>query len=102
MIRILDAGPQTTVQDLGRPGQLRVGIPPSGPMDRDAFVIANRLVLNDPNAAGLECTLMGPRFETDAPCAIAVTGAAMDVSVNGQPAPIWSTIHLAAGDVVKV
>ena len=102
MIRILDPGPQTTVQDLGRPGQLRVGVPPSGPLDRDAFVAANRLVANEPSAAGLECTLIGPRFETDAACAIAVTGAAMDVTVNGQPAPAWSTIHLAPGDVTRI
>ena len=32
-----DAGPQTTVQDLGRRGHLRYGIAPSGPLDRDAF-----------------------------------------------------------------
>ena len=43
-ILIHDAGPQTTVQDLGRRGSLRVGIPPSGPMDREAFLLANRLV----------------------------------------------------------
>ena len=102
MIRILDPGPQTTVQDLGRFGQLRLGVPPSGPMDRDAFVVANRLVGNDPNAAGLECALMGPRLEVDAPCAIAVTGAAMDVTVNGKAAETFRTIRLAAGDVVKL
>lgn len=102
MIRILDPGPQTTIQDLGRPGHLRVGIPPSGPMDRDAFVAANRLVASDPNAAGFEYTLMGPRFEVDAPCAMAVTGAETDITVNGQSAASWRTIHLVAGDVVKL
>ncbi len=102
MIRVLDPGPQTTVQDLGRIGQLRLGIPPSGPVDRDAFVAANQLVGNEPGAAGLECTLIGPRVEADAPCAIAVTGATMDISVNGAAAPSWRTMHLAAGDVVKL
>ncbi len=43
---VQDAGPLTTVQDLGRMGHLRVGIPRSGPMDREAFVLANRLVGN--------------------------------------------------------
>ena len=60
---IHDAGPQTAVQDLGRRGSLRVGIPPSGPMDREAFLLANRLVGNADDAAGLECTLIGPRIE---------------------------------------
>ena len=66
MIRIAEPGPQTTVQDLGRVGQLRYGIPPSGPIDARAFVIANRLVGNADGAAGLECTLMGPRFTVEA------------------------------------
>jgi antagonist of KipI len=102
MMRILEAGPLTTIQDAGRVGQLRYAIPPSGPVDRRAFVIANRLVGNDAGAAALECTLMGPRFEAQAPCAIAVTGAAMPVTVNGAETPSWATVELKAGDVVKL
>lgn len=102
MITILDAGPQTTVQDLGRTGQMRYGIPPSGPVDRFAFVIANRLVGNADSGAALECTLIGPRFEVDAAGAIAVTGADMPVTVNGAEAPRWATVVLKAGDVVKL
>lgn len=101
-VRILDGGPLTTVQDLGRTGHLRYGIPPSGPVDRESFLLANRLVGNDGTAAGLECTYMGPRFQVDRPCAIAVTGAAAPVTVNGEPAPRWTTIVLRAGDTVRV
>lgn len=102
MIRILEPGPQTTVQDLGRTGQMRYGIPPSGPMDRFAFVVANRLVGNADGAAALECTLVGPRLEVDAPGAVAVTGADMPLTVNGAEVPRWATIALKAGDVVKL
>jgi biotin-dependent carboxylase-like uncharacterized protein len=102
VIKILDAGPQTTVQDLGRTGQMRYGIPPSGPVDRFAFVLANRLVGNPDAAAALECTLLGPRFEVTAAGAIAVTGADMPVSVNGQAAAAWTTIAVKPGDVVKL
>ena len=102
MIRVLEPGPQTTVQDGGRRGQLRYGIPPSGPVDRRAFVLANRLVGNPDDAAALECTLAGPRLTTDAPCAMAVTGAEAPVTVNGAEAPAWTTLHLVPGDVVKV
>jgi len=102
MIRILEPGPQTTVQDLGRPGHLRYGIPPSGPIDRAAFVAANRLAGNADGAAGLECTVMGPRFEVETACAIAVTGAEMPVTVNGAEAPAWTTVLLRPGDVVKL
>ncbi len=102
MIRITDPGPQTTVQDLGRIGQLRYGIPPSGPIDTRAFVAANRLVGNTDGAAGLECTLMGPRFTVEAACAMAVTGAETPVTINGEEAPQWTTLPLAPGDAVRV
>lgn len=102
MIRILDPGTLTTIQDGGRYGHLRSGIPPSGPMDRDAFVLANRLAGNDDNAAALECTLRGPRFSVEAACAIAITGAEMPVTVNAIPAARWATLHLQAGDIVKL
>jgi len=102
MIRFLDPGAQTTVQDLGRAGHLRYGIPPSGPIDPPTFILANRLVGNADGAAGLECTVLGPRFEIRTPCAIAVTGADMPISVSGQEAPAWTTLVLRAGDVVKL
>jgi biotin-dependent carboxylase-like uncharacterized protein len=102
MIHVTDPGPQTTVQDLGRAGQLRYGIPPSGPIDVRAFVVANRLVGNADGAAALECTLMGPRFTVQTACAMAVTGADAPVTVNGEAAPTWTTIPLAAGDAVRV
>jgi biotin-dependent carboxylase-like uncharacterized protein len=71
-------------------------------MDRAAFVLANRLVGNADGAAGLECTVLGPRFEARQPCAIAVTGAAMPLTMNGAEAPAWATVPLKAGDVVKL
>ncbi|HMH51943.1 MAG TPA: biotin-dependent carboxyltransferase family protein [Candidatus Acidoferrum sp.] len=102
MIRVLEPGALTTVQDLGRPGHLRYGIPPSGPIDRQAFVVANRLAGNADDAAGLECTVIGPRFVTETPCALAVTGALMPLTVNGTEAPAWTTLLLKPGDVVKL
>jgi biotin-dependent carboxylase-like uncharacterized protein len=102
MIRVTDPGPQTTVQDLGRAGQLRYGIPPSGPMDVQAFVIANRLVGNADGAAGLECTLVGPRFTAEVACAIAVTGADVPVTINGEAAAMWATLALRPGDAVRI
>jgi len=102
MIEIEEPGALTTVQDLGRHGQLRHGIPPSGPLDVAAFILANRLAGNPDGAAGLECTLSGPRFRVLAPCAIAVTGADMPVSVNGAAMAGASTVLLEAGDRVRI
>jgi antagonist of KipI len=99
---VLDAGPLTTVQDLGRAGQLRVGIPPSGPVDREAFVLANRLVGNPDGAAGLECTLLGPRLEFADARWVAVTGAEVPVTLDGAEMPRWASFAVPAGGVLKI
>jgi antagonist of KipI len=102
VIRVLDPGPQTTVQDAGRRGQLRYGIPPSGPVDARSFTLANRLVGNVDGEAALEFTLIGPRLRVEGPCTAAVTGAVVPVTVNDAPAPRWTTLTLAAGDVLRI
>jgi biotin-dependent carboxylase-like uncharacterized protein len=97
---VVDAGLLTTIQDLGRFGHQRVGVPPSGPIDRAAFVMANRLVGNPDDAAGLECTIKGPRLEARQPAVVAVTGAPMGFTVNGQDAPSWTAVRVRPGDVI--
>lgn len=99
---IHEAGPQTTVQDLGRRGVLRVGIPPSGPMDREAFLLANRLVGNADDAAALECTLIGPRVEFADARWVAVTGAAMPVTLDGATMPRWAAFEVVPGKVLRL
>jgi biotin-dependent carboxylase-like uncharacterized protein len=97
---VLESGLLTTVQDLGRTGHQRVGIPPSGPMDRTAFVAANRLVGNEDGAAALECTIKGPRLEARHDAMVAVTGAPMGFTINDQEAPAWTAVRVRSGDVL--
>jgi KipI family sensor histidine kinase inhibitor len=74
-IEVIRTGPLATVQDLGRPGYGHLGVPRSGAADAASFRLANRLVGNPENAAGVEITLGGAvlRFRTAAWAA--VTGA---------------------------
>jgi len=77
-IDVLKPGTQTTVQDYpGRIGYWAIGVPPSGPMDALAFRMANRIVGNPADAAGLECTVMGPTLRFNRTATIAITGADM-------------------------
>jgi biotin-dependent carboxylase-like uncharacterized protein len=77
----------TTVQDLGRPGLARIGVPAAGAVDVEALRHANLLVGNAPTAAALEVTVLGPEllFEVDATVAVAgrarfvPTGTVLDV-----------------------
>ena len=100
---VLEPGVQTTVQDHpGRTGYWAVGVPPSGPMDDLAMQLANRLVGNAVDAAALECTLSGPslRFHHDA--VVAICGAAMAVTLDGQPLALWQSHMVKAGSVLKL
>ena len=99
---VQDAGPLTTVQDLGRVGHLAVGIPPAGPVDRGALILANRLAGNPDGAAGLECTLIGPRLEFPDDRVVAVTGAAMPATLNGAEVERWRSLRVRAGDVLRL
>jgi biotin-dependent carboxylase-like uncharacterized protein len=83
MIQVLQAGPLTTVQDLGRPGYAHLGVPRSGAADQASLRLANRLAGNAEGDAGLEVTLgrLALRFDFDA--VVAVTGAEVAVLVGG-------------------
>ena len=100
---VLSAGTQTTVQDFpGRLGYWAVGVPPSGPMDSRALRLGNRLLGNDEGAAGLEITMSGPtlRFNTDA--VVAVTGAAIPLSVDGVEQPLNTALLIKAGSTLSL
>ncbi|MDU9414214.1 urea carboxylase [Pseudomonas sp. zfem005] len=100
---VLGAGTQTTVQDYpGRLGYWAVGVPPSGPMDSRALRLGNRLLGNEEGAAALEITMSGPslRFNTDA--VVAVTGAPVPLSLDGQPQPLDTALLVPAGSTLAL
>lgn len=88
MLIILRAGIYTTVQDLGREGFRRLGISTGGALDQPALKIANLLVGNAPEAAGLEITLGQFSAEFTRPGWIALTGAGCDAQLDGKP--LWT------------
>jgi antagonist of KipI len=74
MIEVIAPGSWTTIQDRGRQGYERIGVPSGGSLDRFAAAVANRLVGNHPDAALLECTLTASSLRFSAPALIAITG----------------------------
>ncbi|WP_228851919.1 5-oxoprolinase subunit C family protein [Aegicerativicinus sediminis] len=84
MIEVLSSGFYSTIQDLGRFGFSHYGVPVSGAMDETALRLANALLNNSENAAGLEITMTGPKLRFQCPTAICVTGAEMQPQINGQ------------------
>jgi urea carboxylase len=102
-VEVLAPGMMTTVQDWpGRVGLWRVGVPPSGPMDDLSFRLGNWALGNEEGAAGLECTMVGPRLRFGAPTTVMVTGAEATPTVDGEPVGTWEPLALAAGAVLDV
>ena len=100
-IEVLDGGLLTTVQDRGRCGYQRYGVPVSGAMDPFALRAANMLVGNPDSAAGLEVTLLGPRLRFLADATIAVTGADLGGVLDGRPIARWSPVRVPASSVLS-
>jgi antagonist of KipI len=98
----LKPGLFTTVQDLGRYGYLKYGIPISGSMDTFSLVAANVLVANNPNDACLEITLFGPELQALTRTQIAITGGDISAKINGQNIPTWQTLEVEEGDAVSL
>lgn len=103
LVEVLAPGTQTTVQDWpGRLGFWEAGVPPSGPMDDRSLRIGNLLVGNPEGAAGLEATLTGPTLRFAAETVVAVTGAALPVTVDGLPVAQWAPVTVPAGGVLAL
>ncbi|SMB98282.1 urea amidolyase related protein [Hymenobacter roseosalivarius DSM 11622] len=100
-LSILSPGLLTTVQDLGRIGYQKEGIIVSGAMDALALRVANLLVGNEEKTAGLELTLLGPKIRFEADHLIALTGAGLAPTINGQPVRMSRPIFVRAGGVLQ-
>ena len=98
---ILRAGMFTTVQDRGRWGFQSRGVPVSGALDCYSHRLANRLLGNDPDAATLEVTLMGPHVRFEARTTFAVTGAAFGLAVDEVPAAMNRPYEVRPGSILK-
>ena len=101
-LRIQSAGPLTLVQDLGRPGHAALGVTRSGAADRGALRLANRLVANPEDAAGLEVTFGGLRLRALRDLVVAVTGAGTPVDIDGRGADMQAPLVLRASQVLSL
>jgi len=102
-LRVLAPGPLTTLQDGGRFGWLRLGVPPSGALDPCALAVANLLVGNRRDAGALEFTLAGGAFAVEGGAArVALAGADMDMTIDGCAAARERSHTLAPGATLRI
>lgn len=101
VMRVMEPGLLTTVQDLGRKGFRRFGMPVSGAVDSNSLQAANLLVGNAVGEPALELTMSGPEVEFCSSLVIGVTGADMDPRINGRPMPMWQACAVYPGDRLR-
>jgi biotin-dependent carboxylase-like uncharacterized protein len=107
---VLAPGLLTTVQDLGRPGHQRLGVPVSGALDPVSLRAANALAGNAPDAGALEVAYVGPTLEVDADgVRLAFAGADAPIEIfadaaaqNGRPVETMRSVRLRRGEVIRI
>jgi allophanate hydrolase len=104
-VRLLveQAGPLVTIQDAGRRGLMRFGVPHSGPVDRLAFAAAHAVLGNPPGAPAIELspgglTLLCRSGEVD----FALTGGDFAAELDGVALGAWTVGRLLPGTRLRV
>jgi len=98
MIEVLKNGLYTSIQDLGRFGYRKYGVPVSGVMDEFHAVLANHILGNDQHVAVLEITLQGPSLRFHEATQIVICGADLSPKLNNQLIRLNIPVNVSKGD----
>jgi biotin-dependent carboxylase-like uncharacterized protein len=101
-LEVLATGALALVEDLGRPGLAATGVGRSGAADRGALRLANRLVANAEDAAGIEVVFGGLTVRAQGLLTVALAGAPAPAHVDGTPVGHHALITLRAGQVLRL
>ena len=96
-LRIISCGPGISIQDLGRPGYMEQGLSISGAADQLAIYEAGALLEHAEPQAAIEMAGIGGTFKSEINMTIALTGASMKASINGEHAA-WNATHFLPKD----
>ena len=101
-LQVLVSNGLLTVQDIGRRGWERFGVPVGGAMDGFALRAANRLTGNPPEAAGLEAALGEVQLLAGQDLLLAAAGRGWQLRVEGRPLPLWMAEVARRGELIKL
>lgn len=101
-LRVLQPGLLSLLQDAGRIGQAALGLTTGGPIDPQAFDLANRLLGNSPGTTAIEVNFGGLMLEADGDLQIAVTGATLPLELAGEARQMWQVLDVAAGTRISL
>ena len=101
-LTVLDGGLFSTIQDEGRFGFRKFGVPISGAMDSESYKLANTLVGNPSDFPVVEFSLKGGKYKFDSEAFIAITGALMNPKLNGEQIQMNTSIKVEAGSILEL
>jgi len=102
MIKILEPGLYSSIQDEGRESFQKYGVPVSGCMDSKSSNFANSLLNNPKNAALIEATQFGPKILFDVSTYISITGSNMSPLINNKKISMNKAVNINKGDILKL
>jgi len=102
VIEVLSNGALNSVQDLGRPEHLPLGVSTSGAMDAPALMLANWLAGNGEGAAGIEVGIFPFRLRFERAARFACTGATASLRLPGRTASTWWNGQAEEGDILVI
>lgn len=100
-ITVTQPGLLTTIQDRGRWGYGKIGMPVAGVMDDYAARLGNLLLGNAEGAPVLEMTLIGPVLQFQIPTYFILTGGDLQPRLSGRPIALWTVQQSQPGDVLS-
>ncbi|QED36448.1 biotin-dependent carboxyltransferase family protein [Antarcticibacterium arcticum] len=100
-IEVLQPGLFSTIQDEGRFGFMKYGVPMSGPMDFYSFHLANLILNNNPGSAVMEITQMGPVLKFLNSGYFVITGADLKPEINKKEIRNYIPYFFQGGDQLR-
>jgi len=102
VIRVVEPGLFTTVQDLGREGFGAMGVSASGAADAVSLRVGNLLAGNHERAAALEMTLVGGTFEFPDGDQVVLVGSDFAATLDGVGVELWAPVAVRRGQTLRV
>lgn len=101
LFKVKKPGVYGSIQDKGRFGYQRFGVPVSGPMDSYAYKYGHYILGNQADSPALELFLGGLELEVLSDHKLVITGGDLGAQVDGKEAPLWKSFLIFQGQTVR-
>ncbi len=101
LFQVIQPGVYSSIQDIGRTGYRRFGMPISGPMDQQAFLLGMKIANNDGKDSALELFLGGLTLKVLTDHKITIVGADLTAMIDDKDAPMWKSFNVLKGQILR-